>query len=300
MVEMQVIGLTLDEETKVPIIMLRSQDAGLNLQIIVAPLEGMSISMALHQLGSRRSFTHELALRILDILDAKLLAVEIYQFKPGVFSADLLIESGNGATTRLDSRPADAVVLALGAKIPILVSKELLADQGSAELPSTEMALRFKHLASLDSLKSGVTPESRDIRPTIPGEQNNDEQNNNDSLEQDAGPDSPQATIVEEPVRKPKVRTKFQRVTISLVAKPETGQLIGQADQPDAPEAGSALPGDGGTPQDQQSLSFGTAEERQKWLENVAAQAKAASGTEEEKRWRDILNNFEPVSKYKM
>lgn len=282
MVEMQVIGLTLDEETKVPILTLRSQDAGLNLQIIVAPLEGMSISMALHQLGSRRSFTHELALRILDILDAKLLAVEIYQFKPGVFSSDLLIESANGASTRLDSRPADAVVLALGAKIPILVSKELLTDQGSTELPSTESALRFKHLSSLDNLKANVNQDTLNT--------NTAEHSSDGSLEQNIDPEDPSGEMPSES-KKP---VKFQQVTISLVTKPKDEQPEGQTNPLDG------ITGASGNLGDQQSFTFGTVEERQKWLEKITAQAKAASGTDEEKRWRDILNNLEPVSKYKM
>lgn len=297
MVEMQVIGLTLDEETKVPILMLRSQDAGLNLQIIVAPLEGMSISMALHQLGSRRSFTHELALRILDVLDAKLLAVEIYQFKPGVFSADLLLESSNGATTRLDSRPADAVVLALGAKIPILVSKELLTDQGSTELPSTELALRFKHLASLDSLKSGAAQAAQDSLPVTGNGQSGDE-----SLDgSETGTPSETGETGQE--GQAKSRKKFPHITISLLPKPgseDSSVQPGQLDQPGVTKVESAVPGEDSNARDQQSFTFGTAEERQKWLEQVTAQAKAASGTDEEKRWRDILNNLEPVSKYKM
>ena len=300
MVEMQVIGLTLDEETKVPILMLRSQDAGLNLQIIVAPLEGMSISMALHQLGSRRSFTHELALRILDVLDAKLLAVEIYQFKPGVFSSDLLLESSNGATTRLDSRPADAVVLALGAKIPILVSKELLTDQGSTELPSTELALRFKHLASLDSLKSGAAQAVQDSLPVTGNEQSGDESlgSPETGTPQKSGETGESGETEQE--GQAKSRKKFPHITISLVQKPGSDKSNGQLGQPGVTKVESAIPGEDSDARDQQSFTFGTAEERQKWLEQVTAQAKAASGTDEEKRWRDILNNLEPVSKYKM
>lgn len=316
MVEMQVIGLTLDEETKVPILMLRSQDAELNLQIIVAPLEGMSISMALHQLGSRRSYTHELALRILDVLDAKLLAVEIYQFKPGVFNADLLLASSNGATTRLDSRPADAVVLALGAKIPILVSKELLTDQGTIELPSTDLALRFKKLASLGGAKSGLGRSSNDI---LTGDADEPE------AEEGIGPDEPGSGVSGRPHQAgrmgranrldragspdPEGRAgrvadangdkKFPTITIS-VQNIGTLENKGRNKLPGNAKLEPANPEGGNDPRDKPSFIFGTVEERQKWLEKVTAQAQTASGTEEEKRWREILNSLEPVSKYKM
>ncbi|SHN55726.1 bifunctional nuclease family protein [Desulfovibrio litoralis] len=165
MVEMYVLGLTLEEETKAPIITLHSKNTGINLQIIVSPLEGMNLSMALQQLGARKALTHELALKLVEVFDGKLLAVEIYQPGQNVFNADLLLESSEGETLRIDARPADAIILAMSAKCPILVSKELLDKQGIRDFKNTEMATQVKNFDTEKSKMSNLSEEPK--TPTI-------------------------------------------------------------------------------------------------------------------------------------
>ena len=293
MVEMYVLGLVLEEETKAPILTLLSKDSQMSLQIVIAPLEGMAVSMALQQLGSRKPYTHELALKILDVLGGKLLAIEIYQGTPGIFNADLLLESPLGDTTRIDSRPADAIILAMGARSPILVNKELLADQGIEDNLNTEMNMRLKKFEDFTKNASKVSQKQNGSQNILVENQNpNSHPNQNLNPNQDK-----------------KTKT-LPSITISLMQKNKNGEdKIVDTATIGTPNPSAIKNTNSGEP-----VAFGSSQERQKWLEQVQAQARiskiitnadAASNDspenhEEQQRWKKILNKLEPLSKYKM
>lgn len=129
MVEVTVIGLSLDAETRSPVLILRERDTNTILPIWIGAMEALSISLALGKVPMPRPLTHDLMLSALEKLNASLVCVRIYRMKQGAFYSELDILS-NGNNLKLDARPSDAVALALRVSAPILVSKEMLNRMG--------------------------------------------------------------------------------------------------------------------------------------------------------------------------
>lgn len=117
MVEMHVFGLTLDPESKSPIVVLRELDGETVLPVWVGAVEAMAVSLALNNENLPRPLTHDLMLLTLRALKAKLLRAEISDLREGVFYAMLLLESREGRV-RVDCRPSDAIALAVRAQAP--------------------------------------------------------------------------------------------------------------------------------------------------------------------------------------
>jgi bifunctional DNase/RNase len=126
MLTMRVLGLTLDDASHAPILLLQEETGRELLPIWIGAMEAMSISLALGKVPVDRPLTHDLLLLLLRSLDARLSGVELVALREGTYYADLILQLENGETRRLDCRPSDAVALALRAQAPIRVSEEIL------------------------------------------------------------------------------------------------------------------------------------------------------------------------------
>jgi bifunctional DNase/RNase len=123
---MRVLGLTLDETSHAPILLLQEETGQELLPIWIGPLEAMAISVVLGKVPMERPLTHDLCLNVLHSLKARLSGVELVDMRDGIYYADLVLQLESGATHRLDCRPSDAVALALRARVPIRASKAIL------------------------------------------------------------------------------------------------------------------------------------------------------------------------------
>ena len=119
MVEMRVFGLTIDPQSKTPIVVLREASGDAVLPVWVGAMEAMAISLVLNNESLPRPLTHDLFLMTLKAFKAELRRVEINDLREGTFYA-VLVLSG------LDCRPSDAIALAMRAGAPILVEEEVL------------------------------------------------------------------------------------------------------------------------------------------------------------------------------
>jgi bifunctional DNase/RNase len=126
MLTMRVLGLTLDETSHAPILLLQEEAGQELLPIWIGPLEAMAISVALGKVPVERPLTHDLCINMLHSLKARLNGVELVDLREGAYYANLVLLLENGVTCRLDCRPSDAVALALRAHVPIRASKALL------------------------------------------------------------------------------------------------------------------------------------------------------------------------------
>ena len=137
MLTMRVLGLTLDETSHAPILLLQEEMGQELLPIWIGPLEAMSISMVLGNVLVERPLTHDLCLNVLRSLKVHLRGVELVDLREGTYYAELVLLLENGEMRRIDCRPSDAVALALRAHVPILASKDVLqraaGSQRSAE-----------------------------------------------------------------------------------------------------------------------------------------------------------------------
>jgi uncharacterized protein len=140
---MSVGGLTLDPATKTPIVVLRDSDNKLNLPIWIGLLEATAIATELEGIKMARPMTHDLLRNLLGELGATVERVEITDLRDNTYFALIhILVDGNART--IDSRPSDAISLALRSKSPIYVAKRVLEAssvlQQSEEAPDTNLS----------------------------------------------------------------------------------------------------------------------------------------------------------------
>jgi hypothetical protein len=137
---MMVGGLTLDPTTKMPIVVLKDPDNKLNLPIWIGPLEAASMATELEGIRPARPMTHDLLRNVLGDLGATVEAVEITELRENTYYARIEVKTREGSAVQIDSRPSDAISIALRTKSPIYVAKTVL--ESSSELrESAEQAV---------------------------------------------------------------------------------------------------------------------------------------------------------------
>jgi uncharacterized protein len=119
-------GLTLDPTTKMPIVVLKDPDNKLNLPIWIGPLEAASMATELEGIRPQRPMTHDLIRNVLGDLGATVEAVEVTELRENTYFARILVRTREGRDMEVDSRPSDAIALALRTKSPIYVAKKVL------------------------------------------------------------------------------------------------------------------------------------------------------------------------------
>jgi hypothetical protein len=129
---MMVGGLTLDPTTKMPIVVLKDPDNKLNLPIWIGPLEAASMATEIEGIKPQRPMTHDLMRNMIGELGATIEGVEITELKENTYFARIELKTRDGGPLRIDSRPSDAIALALRTKSPIYVAKAVL--EASSEL----------------------------------------------------------------------------------------------------------------------------------------------------------------------
>ncbi|TMB55164.1 MAG: bifunctional nuclease family protein [Deltaproteobacteria bacterium] len=125
---MTVGGLTLDPVTKTPIVILRDPDNKLNLPIWIGLLEATAMATELEGIKMARPMTHDLLRSLINELGAVVEWVEVTELKDNTYYAVIYLRVNDRQLT-LDSRPSDAISLALRTKSPIYVAKKVLQVQ---------------------------------------------------------------------------------------------------------------------------------------------------------------------------
>lgn len=129
MVEVEIFGLALDDKSKSPILVLKSE-AGRALPIWIGAVEAMAISSVINNVSFDRPMTHDLMLTMIEELGASVTRIEVTDIEKGTFFAEIVL-STETETLRIDSRPSDAIALAVRANCPILVSDGVLEEAGA-------------------------------------------------------------------------------------------------------------------------------------------------------------------------
>ena len=106
-------------------VILSEWDGSRELPIIVGSTEAQAIALALENVQMPRPMTHDLASNIIEELNAYISRITIYKLKSETFFAHIEIVS-NGQIIKLDSRPSDAVAIALRTDTAIYVEEELM------------------------------------------------------------------------------------------------------------------------------------------------------------------------------
>jgi hypothetical protein len=122
---MTVGGLTLDPVTKTPIVILRDPENKLNLPIWIGLLEATSMATEIEGIKMSRPMTHDLMRTMIVELGANVDWIEITDLKENTYFASICVRVGD-RKLMFDSRPSDAISLALRTKSPIYVARAVL------------------------------------------------------------------------------------------------------------------------------------------------------------------------------
>ncbi|HEX6768629.1 MAG TPA: bifunctional nuclease family protein [Candidatus Binatia bacterium] len=125
-IEMSVGGLTLDPVTKTPIVILKDTENKLNLPIWIGLLEATAMATEIEGIAMARPMTHDLLKTLLAEVGGTVQSIEITELKENTYYAAIHLSLAGGRQVMLDSRPSDAIALALRAKCPIYVAKAVL------------------------------------------------------------------------------------------------------------------------------------------------------------------------------
>jgi uncharacterized protein len=131
-------GLTLDPTTKMPIVVLKDPDNKLNLPIWIGPLEAASMATELEGIRPQRPMTHDLIRNLLGDVGATVEAVEVTELRENTYFARILVRTREGRDLEIDSRPSDAIAVALRTKSPIYVAKKVLELSSELHEQATE------------------------------------------------------------------------------------------------------------------------------------------------------------------
>ena len=111
------------------IVVLKEIDAERYLPIWIGPCEAEAISVGAKGIDVLRPLTHDLLVNLLDALDAELLYIHINDLAENTFYATLFVSTGE-AEMEVDSRPSDAIAIAVRAEVPIYVAESVMRDAG--------------------------------------------------------------------------------------------------------------------------------------------------------------------------
>ena len=137
MVEIKVEGLPLDPLTNMPIIILKDLLSDKALPIWVGYFEANAIALEIEKINTPRPMTHDLLRSMISSLHAKVKHVLINDLQDNTFFAVISVIQ-NGSDMTIDSRPSDAIALALRTKSPIFVEEKVIEAAKKLDLPDPD------------------------------------------------------------------------------------------------------------------------------------------------------------------
>lgn len=133
MLQMKVSGIALDPFTNSPIVILKDELDEKTLPIWIGFMEASSIAMELEKTPRLRPITHDLVKNLLEKLSYSVTKIEVTDLRDDTFYARIYLEKENEEHS-LDSRPSDAIAIALRTGSPIFVNEEVIEKSKSIEI----------------------------------------------------------------------------------------------------------------------------------------------------------------------
>jgi len=133
LIEMKVKFLTFDPSSNGFVVFLVDGENRHALPIWIGPFEANAIALKLKKASSPRPLTHDLIRNLIDALNGKISHVVVNDLKENTYYGLIYIEAKKGELV-IDSRPSDAIAIALGAEAPIFVEEDVLHRTKSAVL----------------------------------------------------------------------------------------------------------------------------------------------------------------------
>jgi uncharacterized protein len=143
MVKMEIKGLVMDPVSNMPVVILRDAENTVFLPIWVGVFEANAIALKMENIATPRPMTHDLLRNLLGCLDTRVDRVVINALKENTFFALIHLRRGQETLT-IDSRPSDAIALALRSNADIYVEEEVLERSQTIQPEGSEDATRLR------------------------------------------------------------------------------------------------------------------------------------------------------------
>jgi bifunctional DNase/RNase len=135
MQEMVIYGVSFDMVGKQPIVLLKTVDSNKFLPIWIGHPEAAAILMKLQGASTPRPMTHDLLCDMLGEFDARCTKVSVTELRDNTFFASITLAIDGGTEIEIDSRPSDALAIAVRSGAPIFAAEDVIA----------ESAIEFEH-----------------------------------------------------------------------------------------------------------------------------------------------------------
>jgi bifunctional DNase/RNase len=127
--EMEIYGVSFDLVGKQPIVLLKTSDGNKFLPIWIGHPEAAAILVKLQNAATPRPMTHDLVTDLLGQLEAEVVSVTVTELRENTFYARITIQR-NGSEIEIDSRPSDAIALAVRSGAKIFAADEVIEESG--------------------------------------------------------------------------------------------------------------------------------------------------------------------------
>ncbi len=116
--------IVINEQSHEQIIVLKQKDSSRHFPIVIGIFEAWAIERRVKDVPVPRPMTHDLLARTIELLGGELRRVTVTDFEKGTFFAELCIHQAKG-DIKIDSRPSDAIALAVRMNVPIFVNESV-------------------------------------------------------------------------------------------------------------------------------------------------------------------------------
>jgi bifunctional DNase/RNase len=184
MIEVVIDSIRVSLMSQQRIVILREVNAERYLPIWIGIYEAEAITIALQEVEVARPLTHDLLRNIFKELNARILQVEVIALREDTFYGNIVVEV-NSHKLNIDSRPSDALALAVRSHVPILVSRSVLDMAGiipeenlQDEEPEEEIESSSERLTVFENFLEGLDIDDDEAEGD--GEDEEDEENESD------------------------------------------------------------------------------------------------------------------------
>ncbi|MDD3776506.1 MAG: bifunctional nuclease family protein [Actinomycetota bacterium] len=130
MIKMTLEGVRIELPSQKPIILLKEENGNRYLPIWIGAFEATAIALELSNIKTPRPMTHDLVINILEKLNCNITQIEIFDIKDNTFYAFIDMKTKNLGQLKIDSRPSDAIALAVRSKCDIYAADHVIENAG--------------------------------------------------------------------------------------------------------------------------------------------------------------------------
>jgi uncharacterized protein len=156
---MHIYGVSFDLVGKQPIVLLKTAEGNKFLPIWIGHPEAAAILMKLQSQAAPRPMTHDLMSELLEQLEAQVVRITVTELRENTFYAQITVQQ-DGREIEIDSRPSDAIALAIRAEAPIFAADRVIEESAiEFEGDDVDQDVLEAEVAKFKNFLDEVTPE---------------------------------------------------------------------------------------------------------------------------------------------